>query len=302
MGLWYLKDFCIALTAFADADHVGCQDTKRSTSGSISKHIDIGYHFIKEQVENGVVELYFVRTEYQLTDIFTKALGRERLDFLINKLGMRKEIGRSEEAINDEVDSKKTNEEEVEPLRVDHSKKLKGLETLSTAAQLKLDMKKAQKANKDEFFIQQHSKGSSEGYSVHHKVMTGTDDMHKMRGADEVQPADQQTRDEVHGANIEPVIEAQADVQMFKAQPKKPEATICIDLRKKVEAMSKFNIQAAIDKSVEARLKRIELPKGVLDFKKIKLEKVAKQNVPKKSWNKSATAIYDQKRRLYRVD
>ncbi|GKB01248.1 hypothetical protein Tco_0829292 [Tanacetum coccineum] len=65
--------------------------------------------------------------------------------------------------------------------------------------------------------------------------------------------------------------------------------------------MSKFNIQAAIDKSVEARLKRIELPKGLLDFKKIKLEKAAKQNVPKKSWNKSATAIYDQKSRLYRM-
>ncbi|GJY69769.1 hypothetical protein Tco_0472751 [Tanacetum coccineum] len=37
--------------------------------------------------------------------------------------------------------------------------------------------------------------------------------------------------------------------------------------------MFKFNIQAAIDKSVEARLKQIELPKGVPDFKKIKLEK-----------------------------
>ena len=56
---------------------------------SLSKHIDIRYHFIKEQVENGVVELYFVRTEYQLADIFTKALGRERIEFLIDKLGMR---------------------------------------------------------------------------------------------------------------------------------------------------------------------------------------------------------------------
>ncbi|GKF38620.1 hypothetical protein Tco_0118681, partial [Tanacetum coccineum] len=36
----------------------------------------------------GVVELYFVNTEYQLADIFTKALGRERIEFLINKLGM----------------------------------------------------------------------------------------------------------------------------------------------------------------------------------------------------------------------
>ncbi|GJT78171.1 hypothetical protein Tco_1044896 [Tanacetum coccineum] len=35
MGLWYSKDSYIALTAFADADHAGCQDTRRSTSGSM---------------------------------------------------------------------------------------------------------------------------------------------------------------------------------------------------------------------------------------------------------------------------
>ncbi|GJW53247.1 retrovirus-related pol polyprotein from transposon TNT 1-94 [Tanacetum coccineum] len=57
---------------------------------STSKHIDVRYHFIKEQVENGVVELYFVRTEYQLVDIFTKALPRERFNFLVNKLGMNR--------------------------------------------------------------------------------------------------------------------------------------------------------------------------------------------------------------------
>nr|GFB81731.1 retrovirus-related Pol polyprotein from transposon TNT 1-94 [Tanacetum cinerariifolium] len=43
----------------------------------------------KEQVENGVLELYFVNTEYQLADISTKALGREIIEFLINKLGMQ---------------------------------------------------------------------------------------------------------------------------------------------------------------------------------------------------------------------
>ncbi|GJU24724.1 hypothetical protein Tco_1163345 [Tanacetum coccineum] len=163
-GLWYSKDSAITLTAFADADHAGCQDTRHSTSGSMqllgdrlvswsskrqkstaissteaeyialsscyaqviwmrsqltdyglgfnkipmyydnksaialccnnvqhsrSKHINIRYHFIKEQVENGVVELYLVSTEYQLADIFTKALCRERIKFLINKLVMR---------------------------------------------------------------------------------------------------------------------------------------------------------------------------------------------------------------------
>ncbi|GJV50966.1 retrovirus-related pol polyprotein from transposon TNT 1-94 [Tanacetum coccineum] len=34
MGLWYLKDTAFNLTAFADADHVGCQDSRKSTSGS----------------------------------------------------------------------------------------------------------------------------------------------------------------------------------------------------------------------------------------------------------------------------
>ncbi|GJZ19019.1 hypothetical protein Tco_0555609 [Tanacetum coccineum] len=56
---------------------------------SRAKHIDVRYHFIKEQVENGIVELYFVRTEYQLVDIFTKPLLRERFKFLIEKLGMK---------------------------------------------------------------------------------------------------------------------------------------------------------------------------------------------------------------------
>ncbi|GKC01123.1 retrovirus-related pol polyprotein from transposon TNT 1-94 [Tanacetum coccineum] len=135
MGLWYPKDNAMSLTAYADADHAGCQDTRRSTSGSAqflgdrlvswsskkqrstaistteaeyiamsgccaqilwmrsqlkdygfdfnkiplycdnksaialccnnvqhsrSKHIDIRHHFIREQVENRVVELYFM--------------------------------------------------------------------------------------------------------------------------------------------------------------------------------------------------------------------------------------------------
>ncbi|GJX72906.1 retrovirus-related pol polyprotein from transposon TNT 1-94 [Tanacetum coccineum] len=134
MGLWYPKDTAMTLTAYADADHAGCQDTRRKAeyiamSGccaqilwmpsqltdydfafinippycdnksaialcynnvqhSRPKHIDICHH-IREQVENGVVELYFVTTDYQLTDIFTKALPRERFEFLLPRLGMK---------------------------------------------------------------------------------------------------------------------------------------------------------------------------------------------------------------------
>ncbi|GJW51302.1 retrovirus-related pol polyprotein from transposon TNT 1-94 [Tanacetum coccineum] len=44
---------------------------------SRTKHIDVRYHFIKEQVEKGIVELFFVGTEYQLADLFTKALSED---------------------------------------------------------------------------------------------------------------------------------------------------------------------------------------------------------------------------------
>ncbi|GJW57670.1 retrovirus-related pol polyprotein from transposon TNT 1-94, partial [Tanacetum coccineum] len=71
---------------------------------SRSKHIDIRFHFIKEHVENGVIELYFVNTEYQLADIFTKALGRNRIEFLINKLGMRSFTPETLKQLADEVD------------------------------------------------------------------------------------------------------------------------------------------------------------------------------------------------------
>nr|GFA44654.1 hypothetical protein [Tanacetum cinerariifolium] len=140
-GLWYPKDSSIALTAYEDVDHTGCQDTRRNASGilwmrsqltdyglrfnkismycdnksaialccnnvqhSRSKHIDIRFHFIKDQVENGVVELYFVNTEYQLADIFTKSLGRERIEFFTNKLGMRNFTPETLKQLADEAD------------------------------------------------------------------------------------------------------------------------------------------------------------------------------------------------------
>ncbi|GKA11836.1 hypothetical protein Tco_0691382, partial [Tanacetum coccineum] len=150
MRLWYSKGSGFDLTAFSDADHAGCVNTRKGTSGEIqflgdklvswmskkqdyttmssaeaeyvalsvscaqvmwmrtqlqdygfnynkillycdsqsaiaiscnpvqhshTKHIHTWYHFIKEHVENGIIELYFVRTEYQLADMFTKALS-----------------------------------------------------------------------------------------------------------------------------------------------------------------------------------------------------------------------------------
>ncbi|GJU11479.1 retrovirus-related pol polyprotein from transposon TNT 1-94 [Tanacetum coccineum] len=161
MGLWDPKDSGFELIAYSDADHAGCKDDYKSTSGGLqflggklvswsskkqdcttmstaeaeyvslsaccaqviwmrtqlldygfkynripmycdsksaiaiscnpvqhskTKHIDIRYHFIKEHVERGTVEIYFVETEYQLVDLFTKALPKERFEYLVHRI------------------------------------------------------------------------------------------------------------------------------------------------------------------------------------------------------------------------
>nr|GFD23416.1 Gag-Pol polyprotein [Tanacetum cinerariifolium] len=74
----------MAITAYADAVHADTLDEH-----FCSKHIDIRHHFIREQVEKGMVELYFVMMDYHLTDIFTKALSRVQFEFLLSRLGMK---------------------------------------------------------------------------------------------------------------------------------------------------------------------------------------------------------------------
>nr|GEV23298.1 retrovirus-related Pol polyprotein from transposon TNT 1-94 [Tanacetum cinerariifolium] len=56
---------------------------------SRTKHIHTRYHFIKEHVENGIIELYFARTEYQLADMFIKALPEDRFKYLVKRIDMR---------------------------------------------------------------------------------------------------------------------------------------------------------------------------------------------------------------------
>nr|GFB06371.1 hypothetical protein [Tanacetum cinerariifolium] len=56
---------------------------------SRTKHIAVRYHFIKEHVEKGTIELYFFKTDYQLADIFTKSLPTDCFNYLVRRLGMR---------------------------------------------------------------------------------------------------------------------------------------------------------------------------------------------------------------------
>ncbi|GJV95477.1 hypothetical protein Tco_1547054 [Tanacetum coccineum] len=117
MSLWYLNDCRFELIAYLDADHAGCKDDCKSTSGGLqflggklvswsSKKQDctamstaeaeyvslsaccaqISDIILLRNVENSVVEIYFVGTEYQLADLFTKALPKERFEYLVHRI------------------------------------------------------------------------------------------------------------------------------------------------------------------------------------------------------------------------
>ncbi|GJQ97821.1 retrovirus-related pol polyprotein from transposon TNT 1-94 [Tanacetum coccineum] len=75
----------LALMYLSTTIAISCNPVQHSRT----KHIDVRYHFIKEHVEKGIVELFFVGTEYQLADLFTKALPKDRFKYLVRRLGMR---------------------------------------------------------------------------------------------------------------------------------------------------------------------------------------------------------------------
>jgi transposase InsO family protein len=51
-----------------------------------TKHIDVKFHYVREQVAKGVVRVVAVRTDEQHADVLTKALGRERHHYHTNAL------------------------------------------------------------------------------------------------------------------------------------------------------------------------------------------------------------------------
>ncbi|GKD48437.1 hypothetical protein Tco_1277413 [Tanacetum coccineum] len=73
--------YCDSKSAIA----ISCNPVQHSRT----KHIVVRYHCIKEHVEKGTIELYFVKTDYQLADLLTKGLLVDRFNYLVCRLGMR---------------------------------------------------------------------------------------------------------------------------------------------------------------------------------------------------------------------
>nr|GEV52244.1 retrovirus-related Pol polyprotein from transposon TNT 1-94 [Tanacetum cinerariifolium] len=85
---WSSKKQKSTAISTTEAEYIAIALCCNNVQHSRSKHIDIQHHCIREQVEKDVIELYFVMTNYKLADIFTKALPRERFEFLLPRLGM----------------------------------------------------------------------------------------------------------------------------------------------------------------------------------------------------------------------
>ncbi|GKC03969.1 retrovirus-related pol polyprotein from transposon TNT 1-94, partial [Tanacetum coccineum] len=77
----YIPIYCDSKSAIA----ISCNPVQHSRT----KHIAVRYHFIKEHIEKGTIELYIIKTDYQLADLFTKALPVDRFNYFVCCLGMR---------------------------------------------------------------------------------------------------------------------------------------------------------------------------------------------------------------------
>nr|GEV63066.1 uncharacterized mitochondrial protein AtMg00810-like [Tanacetum cinerariifolium] len=89
MGLWYPKVTGFKLTAFSDLDHAGCLDSRKSTSGGIQflggeKLVSCS----SKKQDCTLMSSVEAETEYQLADLFTKALSKDRFKYLVRRLGM----------------------------------------------------------------------------------------------------------------------------------------------------------------------------------------------------------------------
>nr|GEU66329.1 copia protein [Tanacetum cinerariifolium] len=143
LGLWNPKGSGVDLKAYSDSDYARCNLDRKSTSEgchilggnqladydvlygkvpifydntsvvaisnnpdlhSRTEHIDIRYHFIRDHILKGDIEIHFVPIDLQLAVIFTKPLAEPNFTRLVAELGMhniKSEVSDKKNALND---------------------------------------------------------------------------------------------------------------------------------------------------------------------------------------------------------
>ena len=57
-----------------------------------SKHIEIRYHFIRDMVQKGAVELQYISTDDQTADVLTKPLPIVKFGYFCGRLGVEENV------------------------------------------------------------------------------------------------------------------------------------------------------------------------------------------------------------------
>lgn len=76
-----------ATTIFCDNQSAG-RMAEGSTNNNRTKHIDIRYHFIRDVVKNGIIDIKYLPTTEMPADILTKGLSTQKHENLIRSIGL----------------------------------------------------------------------------------------------------------------------------------------------------------------------------------------------------------------------
>ena len=89
-----LKDFCIdtGCIPFYCDNTSAINISKNPCQHKRTKHSDIRHHFLRDNVEKGLISMNLCTTENQIADIFTKALSREKFERNRLELGLIKTV------------------------------------------------------------------------------------------------------------------------------------------------------------------------------------------------------------------
>ena len=81
----------VSLPVIVRVDNIGAiWMAENASAGSRTKHVELKYHFIRQYVEEGFIRIIFVRTEENISDVFTKNVTgeiqeRHIQEFIVNK-------------------------------------------------------------------------------------------------------------------------------------------------------------------------------------------------------------------------
>ncbi|GJZ87346.1 hypothetical protein Tco_0658956 [Tanacetum coccineum] len=229
-----------------DPDHPFVEPPSHDDIVSFIK--ELGYLGALDQVSNMVEEKKGVEVVVWKIETI-RVLRKKRIETVLEETSQSEEVA-------DTVDSEETDDEEE-----GHLNKLKGVETLSSAAQFLVDMKTATKASKDDFILKQRPKGPGEGSTGEAQAKVSIPEPQMEKPAVPLPNSSltlSSAEYEDHVVQRTPVVDTVISILLEKItlSPKQqpPQSYHNEAKHKKIEAMSKIDHNETIEESVQANV------------------------------------------------